>query len=140
MSSGSEQHSKYTVYSFSDNKEKFQEWKIKTLSLARVHKVHRYLTKEIEIPDKAAAELQGEGSKEQKTYDGNVKAYDILVRSCTSTPLSIVNYVQDDNAYQAWVKLLKTYETDEGDIQELEGRWTNCKLEDFRTDPDTWFL
>ena len=83
MSSGSEQHSKYTVYSFSDNKEKFQEWKIKTLSLARVHKVHRYLTKEIEIPDEAAAELQGEGSKEQKTYDGNVKAYDILVRSCT---------------------------------------------------------
>ena len=54
--------------------------------------------------------------------------------------MSIVNSVQDDNAYQAWVKLLKKYETDEGDIQELEWRWTNCKLEDFRTDPDTWFL
>ena len=57
--SGSDSH-KFVVYAFSGSKEKFQEWKVKTLGLARVHKVSRYLTTQIAIPTEAEAEVLSE--------------------------------------------------------------------------------
>ena len=60
--SGSDSH-KFVVYAFSGSKEKFQEWKVKTLSLARVHKVSRYLT-QVVIPTEAEVEVLSETSEE----------------------------------------------------------------------------
>ena len=52
--SGLDSH-KFVVYTFSGAKERFQEWKVKTLSLACVHKVSRYLTTQIVVPTEAEA-------------------------------------------------------------------------------------
>ena len=90
VSSAATESHKYVVYSFSGTKEKFQEWKIKTLSLARVQKIQKYLTTEIVIPDEDAADAAAEGSNTRKTYDANVKAFDLLIRSCTGVPLGLV--------------------------------------------------
>ena len=123
MSSSGTETSKFVVYSFSGTKEKFQEWKIKTLSLARVHKVHCFLTTKETIPTEQEAENKGDTSKEYKTYKGNVKAYNLLVRSCTGIPLGLVESVKDGNAYEAWNKLLGKYETTKEDVQSLEESW-----------------
>ena len=135
MSSSGTETSKFVVYSFSGTKEKFQEWKIKTLSLACVHKVHRFLTKKETIPTEQEAENKDETSKEYKTYKGNVKAYDLLVRSCTSTPLGLVETVKDGNAFEVWNKLLGKYETTKEDVQSLEESWNSCKLKGLSMDP-----
>ena len=134
------ENSKFVVYSFSGSKEKFQEWKVKTLSLSRVHKVHRYLTQKMSIPTEQEAENKGESSSEYKTYEGNVKAYDLLVRSCTGIPLGLIESVESGNAYEAWEKLLSKYETTKEDIQSLEEEWNSCKLDGLSTDPVEWFL
>ena len=131
---------KFIVYSFSGTKEKFQEWKVKTLSLARVHKVHRYFTQKLTIPSEQEAENKGENSDEYRTYEGNVRAFDLLVRSCTGVPLGLIESVQDGNAYEAWGKLIAKYETTKSDVQSLEEQWNACKLESTSTDPVEWFL
>ena len=141
MSSGnSSQTHKFIVYSFSGWKEKFQEWKVKTLSLSRVHKVHRYLMKKLVIPTEQEAENKGDSSSEYKLYEGNVKAYDLLVRSCTGIPLGLVESVKSGNAYEAWEKLLSKYETTKEDVQALKESWNSCRLEGLSTDPVEWFL
>ena len=140
MSSSSSEASKFIVYSFSGSKEKFQEWKVKTLSLARVHKVHRFLTQKTAIPSEAAAEAKGDGSDEMKAFEGNVKAFDLLVRSCTGIPLGLIESVDSGNAYEAWNKLLSKYETKNQDIQSLEESWNSCKLNRLQQDPLEWFL
>ena len=136
----SSDNQKFVVYSFSGSKEKFQEWKIKTLSLSRVHKVHRFLTQKVALPTEQEAEVKGENSTEYKTYESNVKAYDLLVRSCTGVPLSLIESVEDGNAYEAWQKLLSKYETKKEDVQALEESWNGCKLEGMSIDPVEWFL
>lgn len=67
MSSGTET-SKFVVYSFSGLKEKFQEWKVKALSLACIHKVHQYLTQKLTIPSEVEAEAKGDGTDKMKTF------------------------------------------------------------------------
>ena len=140
MSGSSSDNHKYVVYSFSGWKEKFQEWKIKTLSLSRVHKVSRFLTSKVVLPTEAEAEAKGETSSEYKLYEGNVKAYDLLVRSCTGIPLGLVESVTDGNAHEAWTKLLDKYESTKEDIQSLEESWSGCKLDNTSKDPIEWFL
>ena len=132
---------KFVVYSFSGSKERFQEWKTKTLSLSRVHKVYKYLTTEIEdIPDEDEAEDWDSTSSEYKKYEKNVKADDLLVRSCTGTPLGLIEKVEEGNAHEAWKALLKEYETSDDDVHELEAKWIDCKLSNFGTNPTDWFL
>ena len=126
--SGSDSH-KFVVYAFFGSKEKFQDWKVKMLSLACVHKVSRYLTIQIVI------EVLNDTSEEYKKYKKNVKAYDLLIRSCTGVPLGLLELVEEGNAHEAWKKLLNKYETSEEDVQELEEKWTNFKLNSIATDP-----
>ena len=140
MSASGTESSKFVVYSFSGSKEKFQEWKVKTLSLSRVHKVHRYLTQKLVIPTEQEAENKGESSSEYKAYEGNVKAYDLLVRSCTGIPLGLIESVESGNAFEAWEKLISKYETTKEDVQSLEERWNGCKLDGLTQDPLEWFL
>ena len=141
MSTSGTESQKYVVYSFSGSKESFQEWKTKTLSLSRVHKVHKYLTTQVQgIPTEDEAETLSETSANYKKYEKNIRAYDLLIRSCTGTPLGLVEKVEDANAYEAWKALIKEYETSEDDVHELEEKWKGCVLGDFGTNPTDWFL
>ena len=101
---------KTVVYSFGGDKAKFAEWKAKTLSLARVHKVSTYLTTDMTVPTEAEIEGKDESDALVKAYDKNVKAFDILVRSCTDTPLMLIQSVENGNARKAWKALLEKYE------------------------------
>jgi hypothetical protein len=147
MSEKVAESSKYTTYAFSRKKEKFNEWKIKTLSLSRVKKVSRFLTSEVEfMKDDEAEEFDIDTStdadkkKAYHAYEKNIKAYDLLIRSCTGTPLSIIETVEDGNAHEAWKKLLNKYETKIDDVQTLEDLWTSTQLDTTQTDPTDWFL
>ena len=64
---------------------------------------------------------------ENKTYEGNVKAYDILVWSCTGIPLGLVESAESGNAFEAWEKLLAKYKITNEDVQTLEESWNLCK-------------
>ena len=77
VTSGSTDIHKFVVYSFSGTKKKFQEWKIKTLSLACVQKVQKYLMTVIQIPTEIEADATAEDSEICKTYDRNVKAFNL---------------------------------------------------------------
>ena len=65
--SGSEEESgsqKFASCSLSGNKERFQEWKTKTLSLARVMEVHKYLVSDMKVPSETEAEALDENNAE----------------------------------------------------------------------------
>ena len=132
--------SKFVVYTFSGDKEKFQEWKVKTLSLSRVHKVNNYLTSKLTIPSDSEAEQKGEKSDEYKLWEGNIKAYDLLIQSCTGVPLGLIETVTDGNAHEAWLRSLGKYKTKKEDVQSLEEDWNGCKLDNLSIDPMEWFL
>ena len=140
VTSGSTDSHKFVVYSFSGTKKKFQEWNIKALSLARVQKVQKYLTTVIQIPTESEADAAAEDSKTRKTYGRNVKAFDLLVRSCTGVPLGLVQSAEDGNAHLAWKALLKEYEISDDDVQELEEKWSKCTLDDMKKSPTEWWL
>ena len=119
MSSGTET-SEFVVYSFSGSRERFQEWKVKMLSLAFIQKVHLYLTQKLTIPSEAEAEAKGDGTAKIKTFKGNTKAFDLLVCSCTSIPLGLIELIDSGNAND---------KTKKEDILLFEESWTACKLE-----------
>ena len=48
--------------------------------------------------------------------------------------------VDEGNAYLAWKKLLNKYKTSKEDVQDIEERWADCKLNSIATDPTEWFL
>lgn len=69
-----------------------------------------------------------------------MKAFDLLVCSCTGIPLVLIESVDSENAHEAWKKLLSKYKTKKEDVQLLEESWTACKLEGLQQDPMEWFL
>ena len=110
------------------------------MNLVSIHKVHCYLTQKVTLPAEQEAKNKGESLGKFKTYDGNVKAYDLLVRSFTGIPLSLIKSVDSGNACKMWEKLLSKYKMEKENTQSLEEEWNSCKLEGLLTDPVGWFL
>ena len=105
-----------------------------------MHKVHKIYTTKLTIPSEKEAETKGESSNEYKLWEGNIKAYDLLVHSCTGVLLGLIEAVVDGDAHEAWNKLLAKYETKKEDIQSLEEEWNACKLDNLSTNLMEWFL
>jgi hypothetical protein len=113
-----------------------------------VKRVNKLLTEEVELmTDEEAEDYENNPTRRStadKTsfslYEKNIKAYDLLIRSCSGTPLSIIETVEDGNAYEAWQKLLNKYETKIDDVQSLEDMWSDAQLGSIQVDPTDWFL
>jgi hypothetical protein len=73
-------------------------------------------------------------------YEKNIKAYNLLNRSCSGTPLGLIETVEDGNDYVAWQKLLNKHETKINNVQLLKDMWGKAQLAYVQVDPTDWFL
>ena len=118
---------------FSGKGSEFNEWKVKTLALARRKGFAKYLKEDLQNSTDDAVKKGFE--------NGNADAWDQLVLSLSGTPFDLIQEA-DENAYEAWRLLLNKYEVS-GEKQEtltdVTEEWNNAKLDSVQTDPDDWF-
>ena len=119
---------------FSGKGADFNEWKIKTLALARRKNFAVYL--------KEDCTRSTTPSDVRLNYEkGNADAWDQLVLSLTGSPFDLIQEA-DEDAHKAWKILLKKYEVSDEkteSLNEVTKEWHECNLGGVRTDPDNWF-
>ena len=74
-------------------------------------------------------------------YEGNSKAWDVIIISLTDIPSGLVRQY-DENSHVSWKALIDKYEvSDENQesLNEVKNRWNNCRIKDISQDPDIWF-
>ena len=86
---------------FSGKGSEFNEWKVKTLALARRKGFAKYLKEDLQYSTDDAVKKSFE--------NGNADAWDQLVLSLSGTPFDLIQEA-DENAYEAWRVLLNKYE------------------------------
>ena len=79
----------------------FNEWKVKTLALARRKGFDRYLKENLETTD--------DSKNATEFIKGNADAWDQLVLSLSGTPFDLI-LEANENAHEAWKLLLNKYE------------------------------
>ena len=74
-------------------------------------------------------------------YQGNSKAWDLLIISLVEIPFGLVRKC-DENEHDAWKELIDKYEVS-NEKQEILNKvtdmWNNCKIKDTSLYPDIWF-
>ena len=129
MSSGADTEKSGSVryVKFSGKGSEFNEWKVKTLALARRKNFAQY--------------LKEDRSKEANFEQGNADAWDHLVLSLTGVQFDLIQEA-NENAFRAWNILLNKYEVSDEKAESLTDvtmEWHQCKLEGTEEDPDSWF-
>ena len=130
MSSGednTEKSGSVRYVKFSGKGSEFNEWKVKTLALARRKNFAEY--------------LKEDRSKDANFEKGNADAWDQLVLSLTGVQFDLIQEA-DENAHVAWKILLNKYEVSDEKSESLTDvtmEWNQCKLENTEDDPDNWF-
>ena len=112
---------------FSGKGSEFNEWKVKTLALARRKNFAQY--------------LKEDRSKDPNYERGNADAWDQLVLSLTGVQFDLIQEA-DENAFRAWKILRNKYEVSDEKAESLTDvtmEWNQCKLEGTEDDPDNWF-
>ena len=133
MSSGedTEKSGSIRYVKFSGKSVDFNEWKVKTLALARRKKFAVYLKEDYTLATTPSdVQLNHE--------EGNADAWDQLVLSLKGSPFNLIQEA-DENTYEAWKILLKKYEVSEEKIESLNEAtkdWSKCNLGSTRNDPD----
>ena len=111
----------------------FNEWKVKTLALARRKGFDKYLKEK---------HVKSEDSKKDTEFTkGNADAWDQLVLSLSGTPFDLI-LEANENAHEAWKLLLNKYEVSDEkqeSLTDVTKEWNSAKLESVRIDPDDWF-
>ena len=131
---GDEERSTSVRYvKFSGRGSDFNEWKIKTLSLARRKKFDVYLLED------------GSKSTDNDVVDnyvnGNADAWDQLVLSLSGTAFSVIQEA-DGDAHEAWKLLLDKYDVSSEkqiSLTDVTEEWNNSRLRSTKVDPDDWF-
>ena len=118
---------------FSGKGSDFNEWKVKTMSLARRKGFATYLKED---------GLLSDDKKISEGYEnGNADAWDQLVLSLTGSPF---NLIQEANevAHLAWKILLNKYEVSDEkqeSLTDVTEEWNSSSLRSTKIDPDDWF-
>ena len=76
-----------------------------------------------------------------KIYEGNSKAWDLLIISLIDTPFGMARKC-DENSNDAWKALIDKYElSDERQesLNEVAKMWNNCNIKYTSLDPYIWF-
>ena len=118
---------------FSGKGSDFNEWKIKTLSLARRKKFDTYLLED--------GRLSTDKDVVDKYDTGNADAWDQLVLSLSGTAFSVIQEA-DGDAHEAWKLLLDKYDVSsvkQISLTDVTEEWNNSRLRSTRVDPDDWF-
>ena len=119
---------------FSGKGSDFNEWKIKTLALARRKGFAKYLKDDLEYS------TSGDNTAE-KYEKGNADAWYQLVLILSGSPFDLIQEV-DEKASVAWELLLNKYEVSkekQESLTDVTEEWNNTRLESMQTDPDDWF-
>ena len=118
---------------FSGKGSDFNEWKIKTLSLARRKKFDLYLLED------------GRKSTDKDVVDnydnGNADTWDQLVLSLSGTAFSVIQEA-DGDAHGAWNLLLDKYDVSSEkqiSLTDVTEEWNNSRLHSTKVDPYDWF-
>ena len=118
---------------FTGKGSEFNEWKVKTLALARRKGFAEYL--------KEDRESSKDSLEAKKFIKGNADAWDQLVLSLTGTAFDLIQEA-DENAHKAWKLLLRKYEVSDEkqeSLTDVTDEWNKSKLESVKMDPDDWF-
>ena len=111
----------------------FNEWKVKTLALARRKGFDKYLKEK---------HVKSEDSKKDTEFTkGNADAWDQLVLSLSGTPFDLI-LEANENAHEAWKLLLNKYavsDEKQESLTDVTKEWNSAKLASVRVDPDDWF-
>ena len=76
-----------------------------------------------------------------KIYEGNSKAWDLIMISLKEISLGLVSKC-DENANDARKAFIDKYEVSDHkqeSLNEVTNRWNNRKIKDTSLDPDIWF-
>ena len=118
---------------FSGKGSDFNEWKIKTLSLARGKKFDVYLLED------------GSKSTDQDVVDNhnnrNADMWDQLPLSLSGTAFSVIQEA-DGDAHEAWNLLLDKYNMSSEkklSLTDVTEEWNDSRLCSTKVDPDDWF-
>ena len=74
-------------------------------------------------------------------YEGNSKAWDVIIISLTDIPSGVVRQC-DDHSNESWKDLIrkcKVSDDKQESLNEVTNRWNKFSIDDTSQDPDIWF-
>ena len=120
-----EEYSSFKVFKFNGTKNKFREWKIKSLAYARRKGFETGFTQDLSTAIK-------DEDKEARN-----KAMDYLIGALTGSPFDLVTTETQDDPFESWKTLLENYEDNEQEaLQDLQQELVDLKMKEDKEPKD----